>query len=470
MDQPGVPMLKTSLLSVCLAACAAWSLPAGFKKTVLVTGGLNPVSLCAIPDGRMLVVEKHGVIRILDRDGKMLAAPFLDWSKYTIDAAEKGMMAVMLHPDFAGNGIVFVQYSNNREFSGKGRDQISTFKAVGNAVDPASETLFFSLGSSGDNYHHGGGMAIGPDGKMYVACGNRNNQTTSGGSADKNAILGKMLRMNVDGTIPSDNPFYAANTGDAKAVWSYGHRNPFSFDFLGSRLFLNDVMDGNGDDELNEVVKGEGYGYGGGGSKAALYHASGVPNYGSKAMVGAMFYKGTQFPEKWRGAFFFGGEEESDRRMHVFHPDATGDARFEDFDQGVLATANDGSECAIGYAQDIVGSVYIATRCLTRRWTGGKVIKYTYGDPPPWPSTSAMADDAARKSLRWKALPGAVSIELLRDMTGTLELRDLQGKAIGALESPRAGRELRIPTGGAKGLHFLVLKTGAAAAAIKLML
>jgi glucose/arabinose dehydrogenase len=452
------------------ASVSAQTLPTGFKQTLL-KDQLDAVSCQVMPDGRVLLVEKRGVIQVFDKEGKMLPEPLLDYEANTNSTYEKGMMAVMPHPDFASNGIIFVQYTNKREFAGRGRDQVSTFKVTGNKADPASELLFFNSGDAGANYHHGGGMRVGPDGKMYIACGNRNN-AGKGGSSDKNAILGKIHRVNLDGSIPTDNPFYAENTGDARAVWSYGHRNPFTFAFLGTRLFLNDVMDDKGDDELNEIIKGTDYGYDGRAGKGPEYTGGGVPGFTEKAMVGAEFYTGTQFPEHWKGRMFFGGIGRGDRTVQTYNPAASGDARFEIFTR--LGGTGNSEECPVDYKMDLVGSLYIVTRCETVGWNDGKLIKITYGDPPPWPTTEALENERLLKSsLRWSVGRGVVDVDLLRDAGGAtqrIEIRALDGTLVASAGAGPTSKSLSLSTMNAKGVHVLIWRAGSRTSAVKVLL
>lgn len=454
-----IPLLCVSLGS---------ALPEGFKQTLL-KDMLDAVSCLPAPDGRVFLMEKKGIIHVFDRDGKMLPEPLLNYEANTNSTFEKGMEQMMLHPDFASNGFLYVQYTNKREFAGRGRNQVSRFKVTGNKADPSSETMIFSLGDAGTNYHHGGGMHVGPDGKLYVASGNRNNGGAGGGSSDKNSVLGKILRINLDGTIPDDNPFYAANTGDARAVWAYGLRNPYSIDFDASgKLYANDVNDDKAGDELNLIEKGGFYGYNIGGGKDPLYTGGGVPDYVEKAMVGAEFYQGTQFPEKWRGRMFFGGIGRGDRTVQTFDPAAAGAARFEVFTR--LGGTGSSEECPIDYKVDPVGSLYIVTRCETVGWNNGKLIKVTFGDPPPWPATSALRRESLlRTSLRWTRRRGALDVELLRGGPQSVEIRSVGGDLVAAAASGSAGA-VRLATGEARGIHFMIWKSGRDHLAVKLAL
>src|SRR5205085_3790894 len=114
-------------------------------------------------------------------------------------------------------------------------------KADGDTAEPGSETLIFRLDDlSGATIHNGGAMHFGPDGKLYVAVG-ENSQGAVAQSLGN--VFGKMLRLNPDGTVPSDNPFTDPSNGERSAVWALGFRNPFTFAFsrASGRLFIDDV-------------------------------------------------------------------------------------------------------------------------------------------------------------------------------------------------------------------------------------
>lgn len=230
---------------------AQGSYPQGFAAAQVVTG-LDPVSMALAPDGRVFIAEKYGRISIV-QDGQLQAEPFLE-VEVDIDS-ERGLCGVVFDPDFETNHYLYIYYTVKDE----GHNRISRFKADGNFAIPGSETILMELDQLTGPFHNAGIMRFGNDGKLYIAVGDG---TKSGNAQDLNTTLGKILRINPDGSIPSDNPFYNETTGNNRAIWTFGHRNPFglSFDQNTGKLYSSEV----GTDkfeEVNEIVKGKNYGW-----------------------------------------------------------------------------------------------------------------------------------------------------------------------------------------------------------------
>jgi glucose/arabinose dehydrogenase len=435
-----------------LLAAALWlpaaigALPAGFVKT-LIADKLDAVFIASAPDGRIFFTEKKGMIRIIKND-KLLPAPFADISSITNNANERGMIGIAIDKNFATNGYVYSSYSDKADQ----HDYVIRFKANGDVAEGAPTKIFDLLKHPG-TFHHGMDVVWGFDDKLYLTRGNGD-----GAVGDKMAlskghdeIWGSLLRINPDGTMPSDNPFYAENQGDARAVWTYGDRNAFSprFNKDGVCLF-DDVMDSPGDDEINECKSGQGYGYGGGGATAPLLKAG-----GGKAQVGSMWYEGTQFPAQYRGLFFFGNS--GNGRIRMFNYASKTATDFDDL--GGPGGAGTG-DCPIGFTMGKDGSVFVSTRCGTGAQssiTYARIYKYTYGSTPVIPVQYGLQPDQV---MRWSVLSGAVSVELLGGGSQTLELLDLSGKRVAQASADSRG-QIRLDAQGAKGTHLLVWKDGA---------
>lgn len=213
-----------------LAAATSWSatLPPGFAEAK-VADGLNPTTMSFAPDGRLFLCEKQGLLRVIDGD-KLLPEPALDISSKVDAWNERGLLSVCFDPDFARNGWIYVYYTHNREPEKKSRttsnNRVSRFTLKGNAAGVQSERVLLELTNlSKSGWHNGGGLAFGKDGKLYVSTGENSKDSNA---QDGSNLLGKLLRINKDGSIPDDNPHYKDFKDNNRAIVALGLRNPFS--------------------------------------------------------------------------------------------------------------------------------------------------------------------------------------------------------------------------------------------------
>jgi glucose/arabinose dehydrogenase len=190
---------------------------AGAVRVESVASGLdNPWGLAFLPDGRMLVTEKPGRLRIVSAEGR-ISEPLGGIPK-VFSQGQGGLLDVALDPDFASNRLVYISYSE------PGEGGASTAVARGRLGDGALQDVQVIFRQqpkvSGPN-HFGSRLAFAPDGKLFVTTGERFKFDPA---QDLSGHLGKILRINRDGSIPSDNPFVGRS--DARPeIWSYGHRN-----------------------------------------------------------------------------------------------------------------------------------------------------------------------------------------------------------------------------------------------------
>lgn len=276
--------------------------------TTLTSGLSSPTAMALAPDGRVFICEQGGTLRIVKGDA-LLAAPFLT---VPVDATgERGLLGVALDPAFALNGYVYVHFTATTPNT---HNRISRFTAAGDQALPGSERILLELDAlSAATNHNGGALHFGPDGKLYLGAG----ENANGADAQDLANLkGKLLRMNPDGTPPSDNPLLSQTTGNRQLIWAYGLRNPFTFAFQPGtgRLFINDVGQ-SAWEEINIGQGGANYGWPNTEGFTAnpaytsplyAYPHSGGPVSGC-AIVGAAFYNpGTSaFPASFQGKYLF---------------------------------------------------------------------------------------------------------------------------------------------------------------------
>lgn len=217
-----------SVLLLARATSGGAQLPAGFAET-RVAEGLNPTTMTFAPDGRLFVCEKQGLLRVIEGE-TLRKEPFLDISSQVDAWNERGLMTVCFDPDFARNGWIYVYYTRNRKPDDKGHassnNRVSRFTVKGDAADPRSEKVILELDNlSKTGWHNGGGLNFGKDGKLYISTGENANGPYA---QDGTNLLGKLLRINKDGSIPADNPNYQKFRGNNRAIVALGLRNPFS--------------------------------------------------------------------------------------------------------------------------------------------------------------------------------------------------------------------------------------------------
>jgi glucose/arabinose dehydrogenase len=295
------------LLFVVFSAVHPATLPAGFTETT-ISGISSPTAMEIAPDGRIFVCEQGGRLRVI-KNGSLLAAPFLTLN---VDpAGERGLLGVAFDPAFATNNFIYLYYTVPIE---PRHNRVSRFTANGDVAVAGSEKIILELESlSTATNHNGGAIHFGPDGKLYVAVGENANPSNSQTLSNR---LGKMLRLNSDGTIPPDNPFFNTATGANRSIWALGLRNPFTFAFqpASGRMFINDVGQ-NTWEEINDGIAGSNYGWPtteGATSNPAFRsplfsytHGTG-PTTGC-AIAGGAFYNplNVQFPSSFVGKYFF---------------------------------------------------------------------------------------------------------------------------------------------------------------------
>jgi glucose/arabinose dehydrogenase len=221
--------LTKRLLSV-LAACAAGLiLPAGPARAaddagaadvhlVTVASGLeHPWGLAFLPDGRFLVTERPGTLRVVGRDGR-IGPPLAGVPK--VDAVNQGgLLDVALDPGFASNRLVYLSYTEPRE---GGNGTTVARGVLGEAGLTNVKVIFRQQPAMTGGHHFGSRLVFARDGKLFITLGDRGSGRDLAQTLDNH--IGKIVRINPDGTVPSDNPF-VGRKGALPEIWSYGHRN-----------------------------------------------------------------------------------------------------------------------------------------------------------------------------------------------------------------------------------------------------
>lgn len=372
--------LFTGFFLAPLLALAA-TFPAGFSEMQVGANiGASPTAMTIAPDGRIFVCQQTGQLRVLKND-ILLAPPFVSLS---VDSSgERGLLGVAFDPAFATNQYVYVYYTTS---SAPIHNRVSRFTANGDVAVAGSEVILLDLDNlSGATNHNGGAIHFGPDGKLYIAVGENANPANSQSITNR---LGKILRINSDGSIPQNNPatfpgIAGTTSGLTRAIWSVGLRNPFTFTFQPGtgRMIINDVGQSTWE-EINDGIAGSNYGWSvcegvcsppNSNYRDPLfqYPHSGPPNSSGCAIVGGAFYNPptNQFPNAYLGKYFFA--DLCSGWIRVFDP-ATGSAN--DFGGGV-ATPVDLAVGADGFLY------YLA------QGNGGQVVRVSF--------TSTIAVQAA---------------------------------------------------------------------------
>lgn len=248
--------LSAAVLFCLLSACASGAKDLPFLATPVASFD-QPWAMAFLPDGRLLVTEKEGRLLVVTQDGKKSApisgVPAVDYG------GQGGFGDIALHPDFGNNGRIYLSYVEAGDDNTRGA-----------AVAAATLTLSSDGGSLGDveviwrqmpkvtgRGHYGHRLLFSDDGYLFISSGERQHFDPA---QDMNGNLGKIIRLNDDGSLPDDNPF-ASRGGVAAEIWSLGHRNPLGIAFDGAGQLWNVEMGPRGGDELNRVIRGKNYGY-----------------------------------------------------------------------------------------------------------------------------------------------------------------------------------------------------------------
>ena len=295
-----------------------------FNVVTVADGIENGWGMAFLPDGRMLVTEKPGRLRIVDAKGA-LSAPVTGLP--AVDArGQGGLLDVSLHPNFATNQLVYWSYAEPRE-----NDMNNTAVARGRLVDGAAprlenvQVIYHQAPSMVSRLHFGSRLVWGRDGTLFITQGERSIIEGRMQAQKLDGLLGKIVRLNDDGSVPKDNPFVGKD-GVRPEIWSYGNRNVQAATLHPATGELWEAEHGaRGGDEVNIIRKGRDYGwptitygieYNGNPIGASLTAQAGMeqPVYYWDPVIGPsgmIFYTGKLFPA-WNGNLFIGGHATND--------------------------------------------------------------------------------------------------------------------------------------------------------------
>ncbi len=417
-----------------------------------VTGLTSPVEITNANDSRLFVVQQNGIIKIVQPNGAVNTTNFLNISSKIIFGGERGLLGLAFHPQYATNGYFFVYYNNTAGNVTVARYSVSTTDP--NVADPNSEKILLSIPKPFDN-HNGGSIHFAPDGKLWIITGDGGSGGDPNNNAqNKNSLLGKMLRIDVDATgpynIPPDNPFAGAGVDGADEIWAYGLRNgwKFSFDLTTGNVLIADVGQG-AIEEINKMpitTAGLNYGwrcyegnnvYNAAGCAAqstmtfpvAVYDHSG----GKCSITGGYVYRGTQYPSL-QGKYFFA--DYCSTQIGVL-----------DSNNAITWTSPYSGNNFSTFGEDSQKGLYVAAV------NSGKIFKISTGTLGTNENTLASI----------KVYPNPASKEIfidgVKDKKATLEIISAEGRKVLEADQITNGKSINI-SGIPAGVYYINLKSG----------
>ncbi len=332
-----------------------------FTATAMATFD-EPWAMTFLPDGRLLVTEKKGALKlhaIGGATGEVSGVPKVAYG------GQGGFGDVVLHPDFASSGFVYLSYAEAGGGGTRGaavaRAQLALDDKGGGKLSDLA-VIWRQVPKVSGGGHYGHRIAFGPDGHLWISSGERQKFDPA---QDLKSNLGKIVRLNDDGSVPADNPF-AARGGVTAQVWSLGHRNPLGIAFDSQGALWSIEMGPKGGDELNRIMRGANYGYPVV-SNGDHYDGRKIPDHDTRPEFNApavwwnpvispgsfVIYTGDDFPA-WRGNGLVGGLSSQSLVRIEFNGDNAREA--ERFDMGKrIREVEQGPDGAIWLLEDGAG-------------------------------------------------------------------------------------------------------------------
>jgi glucose/arabinose dehydrogenase len=350
-----------------IAAAPAAKSAAGRPFAVTpVTKFNEPWAMAFLPDGSALVTEKPGrlVHWANGRTTQVTGTPAVDYG------GQGGLGDVILHPNFARNGLVYLSWIEAGQGDTRGA-VVGRARLVrqGSPRLEGMQVIWRQVPKVEGRGHYGHRLAFGPDGKLYISNGDRQKFDPA---QDMTGTLGKVVRLNDDGSVPRDNP-WASRGGVTAQLWSAGHRNILGLAFDGRGQLWSHEMGPKNGDEFNRIERGSNYGYPIV-SNGDHYDGKPIPDHSTRpefnapevtwnglSPAGLMIYSGSAFPQ-WRGSAFVGGL--SGQALVRVAINGAGAREAERWDMGArIREVEQGPDGAIYVLED------------TRNGSGGRLLK-----------------------------------------------------------------------------------------------
>lgn len=338
---------------------------AALAHTVVASGLEHPWGLAALPDGRWLVTERPGRMRIVTADG-VVGAPIAGLPPVSA-RGQGGLLDVVLGPDFAADRMIYWSYAEPREGGNATSVARGRLSDDGARVDDV-QVIFRALPAYDGDKHFGSSLAFAPDGRLFITLGERSDAPMRPQAQDLGSHMGKTIRINADGSVPADNPFVGRD-GARPEIWSLGHRNVQGIAVARDGTVWTVEHGTRGGDEINNDRAGLNYGwpdaaygieYRGGPINAGLTAREGTeqPVYYWDPVIapgGMTLYDGAMFPD-WRGDLLVAAlKEKHIARLVIENGRVVGEERLmTDLGERVrdVAVAADGAVWAITDEQD----------------------------------------------------------------------------------------------------------------------
>lgn len=419
-----------------------------------VTGLTSPVEITNANDSRLFVVQQNGMIKIIQPNGAVNPVNFLDISTKIVYGGERGLLGLAFHPQYLTNGYFFVYYNNTAGNVVVARYTVSATDP--NVADPNSEKILLNIPKPFEN-HNGGSIHFAPDGKLWIITGDGGSGGDPNNNAqNKNVLLGKMLRIDVDAAtnpynIPTDNPFAGSTVDGADEVWAYGLRNgwKFSFDLETGNVWIADVGQG-AIEEINKMpISQAGLNYGWRCYEGnTAYNTAGCPpqssmifpvaiydhSGGKCSITGGYVYRGSEYPSL-QGKYFFA--DYCSTQIGILNPD-----------NSIIWTSPYTGNRFSTFGQDFQKELYVAAV------NSGKIFKI---------KTATLATQENNDLAKISVYPNPASKEIfikgIKNKKATLEIISADGRKV--LESKQITDSKSIDISGIPaGVYFVNLKSG----------